>query len=417
MSLKDLFDMEAKEDKDCDEKEVVKSVFKPIKEYMAKKKEIELEEDKKIDDDDEFNDPEKYYQEEGFDFCRKQVFLTFPQTKLTIEDLKWWFEGISNGKSHYPKIKEACYALEHHKDKNLHWHIYIGFSKKVHTKNFRYFDAVSQDRKIQEHPHIKKVYNKYGLIDYMSKEEYKIYCTNLDLEKYKAAVMGKKKYDYFYDKIMKDEMTVLQVVDERPSLFPNIRKLMDAKVAYDSLKKAAKTTGKFTQDFHGVKKRHWWIYGISDSGKTFFRKNKWTDYYKDDSFQISYDNNFYAYGNQRILWMDEFDGQYQIPYINRLCDGEAKVRVKFGEAEINPDPFIVICSNYHPYEIWKANIEYGHQSLDPILNRFRIMFIWKDSDGNRWIYEENEKYHHLYEHSSWLKDIKGIDVNSLIDLH
>lgn len=418
MSLKSLFDLEAKEDKEFDEKEIVTSVFKPIKDYMAKKKEIELEEDAKEELDD-FSNPEKYYQEKDFDFCRKQAFLTFPQTKLKIDDLKWWFEGTSNGKSHYPKIKEACYALEHHKDGNLHWHVYLGFSKKVHTKNFRYFDAVSEDRKVQEHPHIQKVYNKYGLIEYMSKEDYEIHTTNLDLEKYKAAVMGKKKYDYFYEKIMKDEMTVDQVVDERPGLFPNIRKLMDAKVCYDSLKKAAKTDCKFTQDFNGLKKRHWWIYGLSDCGKTYFLKHKWLDVYKNDCFQISYDNNLYGYVNQRILWMDEFDGQYNMQFINSLCDGGKKFRVKYSEAIVHEEPLVIICSNHRPDCIYVKEVEKDHNIINTIYNRFRIMYMhwFQDKDGSRKIYEEKDlkpliNYPMLLE-----KEYKGIDVNALIDLH
>jgi hypothetical protein len=384
---------------------------------MAKKKEIELKEDDKDDDIDDFNDPEKYYQEENFDFCRKQVFLTFPQTKLTIDDLKWWFEGSSNGKSHYPKIKEACYTCEHHKDKNLHWHVYIGFSKKIHTKNFNYFDCCSEDRKTIEHPHIKRVYNKYGLIDYMTKENFKIYTTNLDLDKYKAAVLGKKKYDYFYEKIMKNEMTVKEVVDQRPGLFPNIRKLMDAKVAYDSLKDSETKKDKYTMDYNGLKKRHWWIYGISDSGKTYFLKNKWTKYYPSDSFQVSYDNNFYGYVTQRILWFDEFEGQYNIHFLNRLCDGEAKVRVKYGEAKINADPLVIVCSNYHPYDVYRVYIENQGKSYESLKNRFRIMYIWKDNDEKRWMYEENDKYSHLIDKPGWLKEIKGIDVNRLIELH
>lgn len=55
------------------------------------------------------------------------------------------------------------------------------------------------------------------------------------------------------------------------------------------------------------KKRHFWIYGPPNSGKTTY-KNKNLG----NAFEIPKNNDFYGYAGEKVMWIDEFKGQLTI---------------------------------------------------------------------------------------------------------
>lgn len=94
------------------------------------------------------------------------------------------------------------------------------------------------------------------------------------------------------------------------------------------------------------KKRHLWIYGPSNTGKTTCLRNKMREKGEDNFFQIPTNNDWVGYNNQYYLYFDEFKGQLTCQQLNRLCDGGAKMNVKGGTVQIRYDCQVIILSNY-----------------------------------------------------------------------
>src|SRR5690606_28538484 len=85
------------------------------------------------------------------------------------------------------------------------------------------------------------------------------------------------------------------------------------------------------------KKRHIWIFGASNSGKTkYVQKLKRRD--PKNWYKLPKNNDFKGYKKERYLWIDEFVGtKFNIETLNEICDGEFQVNTKYGSKVFRED--------------------------------------------------------------------------------
>jgi hypothetical protein len=115
------------------------------------------------------------------------------------------------------------------------------------------------------------------------------------------------------------------------------------------------------------KKRHLWIYGPSNTGKTTCLRNQMREKGEENFFQIPTNNDWVGYSNQYYLYFDEFKGQLTCQQLNRLCDGGAKMNVKGGTVQIRYDCQVIILSNYSIADCFP---KVDQVVIDSLKNRF-----------------------------------------------
>lgn len=115
------------------------------------------------------------------------------------------------------------------------------------------------------------------------------------------------------------------------------------------------------------KKRHLWVFGPSNTGKTTHLRNRMQEKGEENFFQIPTNNDWIGYDDQYYLYLDEFKGQLTIQQLNRICDGGAKVNVKGGTVQLRYDVQVIILSNYSISECYHKADKVLLESLD---NRF-----------------------------------------------
>lgn len=94
-----------------------------------------------------------------------------------------------------------------------------------------------------------------------------------------------------------------------------------------------------------TKKRHIWLYGPSNAGKSYWYRQNYTFR---DTYKVPYSQptNWANYKGEKYLLLDEFKGQYTIQEINLMTEG-TQWNVKGGEITVIPEQVIII-SNYPP---------------------------------------------------------------------
>ena len=94
------------------------------------------------------------------------------------------------------------------------------------------------------------------------------------------------------------------------------------------------------------KRRHLWIWGSSNTGKTTLLRNQMKEKGYDNFFQIPSNNDWVGYNDQYYLYFDEYKGQLTIQELNKICDGGAKMNVKGGSVMLRYDVQVIILSNF-----------------------------------------------------------------------
>ncbi|QCO93527.1 replication-associated protein [Gopherus associated circular DNA virus 8] len=112
------------------------------------------------------------------------------------------------------------------------------------------------------------------------------------------------------------------------------------------------------------KKRHHWIYGGSNTGKTTYLRKKMQE---GSWFQIPTNNDWIGYDNEENLWIDEFKGQLTVQQLNSMCDGGAKMNVKGSTTMLSWTPTVWVCSNYSIDDCYK---KCDSELLSTLKNRF-----------------------------------------------
>lgn len=107
----------------------------------------------------------------SFRFNAQKVFLTYSQTKKNMHP-QWVLTQIKLK----AEVEEYLISQERHEDGGYHIHAYFKFTKKLDTKNSRFFDV--QYYRKGYHPNVQKPKSRYKLFRYIKKD--KEYITNLD---------------------------------------------------------------------------------------------------------------------------------------------------------------------------------------------------------------------------------------------
>lgn len=130
------------------------------------------------------------------------------------------------------------------------------------------------------------------------------------------------------------------------------------------------------------KKRHLWMYGCSNTGKTE-RLRKWIkNMGEENCFQMPYNGDWVGYSDQKYLYCDEFNGQINPQDLNRICDGGAKVNVKGSTVELRYDVEVVVVSNFVP-KVAMDKYKLDEVTEQAILNRFHLQRLEYDPDYDK----------------------------------
>jgi hypothetical protein len=185
--------------------------------------------------------------------------------------------------------------------------------------------------------------------------KYKDYIANFDVKKALSKKGKMKKED-----LLKD---VEEVLDEGIITPMQVANFYRNQCVYKMLLNKKKKI----PDVMPEKKRHLWIFGPSNTGKTTCLRQQMQEKGEENFFQIPTNNDWIGYDDQYYLYLDEYKGQLTIQQLNRICDGGAKVNVKGGTVQLRYDVQVIILSNYSIAECYhKAD----RVLLDSLDNRF-----------------------------------------------
>lgn len=279
--------------------------------------------------------------------ANKGWFLTYPQCPIPKElALKYLDERF--------EIQEYVIAEEKHKSGDPHLHAFIKLKKK---KRFNPTMWDLTDLGKVYHGHYEPAKSFKCVVRYCTKEG--DYISNFDVKK----ALSKK------GKLTKEDLLVDDVdklLDEGKITPMQVANWYRNSCVYKMLQKK-----KMPEELP-EKKRHLWIYGPSNTGKTTCLRNQMREKGEENFFQIPTNNDWVGYNNQYYLYFDEFKGQLTCQQLNRLCDGGAKMNVKGGTVQIRYDCQVIILSNY--------SIQDCFPKVDPVvIESLRNRFIEQNS--------------------------------------
>lgn len=268
-------------------------------------------------------------------------FLTYPQCQMSKEVL------LKNLDERFPReIKEYVICLEKHQDGNPHLHAYIKFipKKRIRSNSFD-FEGY--------HGHYEAAKSWKAVCQYVIK--YKDYISNFDVKK-----ALQKKGKMTKEDLLKD---VDEVLDEGIITPMQVANFYRNQCVYKMLlNKKKKMPVEILE-----KKRHLWIWGSSNTGKTTLLRRQMMEKGEENFFQIPINDDWIGYDDQYYLYLDEFKGQIKAQKLNRLCDGGAKMNVKGGSVQIRYDCQVIIVSNFSIRECYAKEDE---RVLVALENRF-----------------------------------------------
>nr|WQA30169.1 MAG: rep protein [Cressdnaviricota sp.] len=225
-------------------------------------------------------------------------------------------------------MKEYIVAEEKHKDGTPHLHAYIVLNKKARFKANR-FDI--SDLGKTYHGNYQKVKIREKCIDYVVKKGN--YISSFNVESVKLHKAKLKPEDYLKDP--------LELLNDGKVGFFQLSNFLKNQDTYKMLLNRKTTRPPNPPE----KKRHQWIYGLSNTGKTEMLWRK-MDEIDGGWFQIPTNNDWKGYNGEKNLYLDEYKGQLTLQELNRICDGGAKVNTKGGSTQLAWDVTVWIVSNY-----------------------------------------------------------------------
>lgn len=281
-----------------------------------------------------------------FEINNEKFFLTYSQCSLTPEEVK---QGLPLPEN----IRGYVIGQERHEDLGLHIHAVVWYSERVRSTDPRYFDIMGF------HPNIKTLKTKGDLqrtAKYASKDG--IFIQEGDLLK-------KSREEIFEALVQAGEVTA-QYVRENPSVlslnFQSIR-------GWLSLLGGPSLVNQKSNSL--PKKRHMYLYGSSNTGKSTWLYAFLKKFQKTASIPLNNDW-FQCNKETEVLYSDEYKGHLSIQQLNLICDGCTTLNTK-GSSTVILQPLVVIVSNF--------DICTNYPSIDQdLLNTFHNRFIVFKSD-------------------------------------
>lgn len=276
-----------------------------------------------------------------FNFNQKNVLLTYSQCPVSKEEILSHLQALH-------EVGSYTISQEKHGDGNFHIHALITFATKLHTRSERYFDLGVW------HPNIKPLKTKRDVVQaraYVIKDGE--YITNVQEVLGKRAILAKAILD-------EGKITKKLIVQNPEIIFLN----------YSSISQwlaIVRSERSEIPQIETQKKRHIWLTGVSNSGKTYWLRN----YLSLCSFpQEIPTNNDYGHIDRDVdcLYHDEYKGALTVQQLNKLCDGYTRLNTKGSSTWIS-NPTVVIVSNFTIRDCY-SKIE--DVLIDSLLNRFQI---------------------------------------------
>ena len=285
----------------------------------------------------------------------KTWFITYPQCPVPKEVVLKHLEKLG--------LKEYIICEEEHADGGPHLHAYIVLKNRSSWSKSM-FDF--KDLEKEWHGNYQKVYNVDKCREYVIKDGN--YISNIDVEAPKKHKSKLTKEDY-----LKDPCDLLE---EGKISFMQVANFLKNQDCYKMLlQRKTKLPEVFPE-----KKRHWWIWGNSNTGKTTYLRQMMRE--KDGGwFQIPTNNDWKGYNGEKNLYLDEYKGQLTLQELNRVCDGGAKVNTKGGTTQLAYDVIVWICSNY---SIGGCYNKLEECMLECLYNRFQVKEM---------VYESKDFFH------------------------
>jgi len=288
----------------------------------------------------------------SFRIDAKGWFLTYPKCTLSKEEA---WELLKQKKI---TIRRGCIGQEEHKDGTPHLHVYVELSSVKSVKNAHFWDLEAF------HGNYQAAKSFLAVSEYVMKGG-NILKINMEPQE---EVESRKRHKRVLGKELIDGKELISVVEENTQLLFGYCQLKKDVEQYRmdkalSLKRSRESNMSFSTD----KKRHIWLYGPSNSGKTTKLKQIIAAEGEDNCFQLPTNKDYVGYQGEMILFLDEFRGQLSVQELNRLCDGGAKMNVKGGSTIIHKYPQVIIVSNYRIDDVYH---EVNAFVLESLHNRF-----------------------------------------------
>nr|WAE42343.1 MAG: replication associated protein [Cressdnaviricota sp.] len=273
----------------------------------------------------------------NFKFNAKQVLLTYPKCPLTPDKV---LEGLQ------ARFEISTYTIssERHQDGTPHIHALLKFSKKVHTESHAHFDLGFYHCNIKG---LKTVGDFNRTHEYVIKDG--VYITTFKQASSNSVALA--------NAILEAGSLTRQLILDNPTLiFKN----------YSSIKSwLAVVSPQKVKAVIYQKRRHLWITGPSNIGKSYYLNAFISCFYNPQ--EIPFNNDFsHVDPSCDLLYADEYSGQLTVQQINRLCDGNTRLNTK-GSSTCIAYPLVVICSNFTIRSCYR-NI--SDDIYDTLLNRF-----------------------------------------------
>lgn len=291
----------------------------------------------------------------------KGWFLTYPQCpmkkEVVLECLK---ERLTT--KYGLGVVEYVICEENHENGDPHIHAFIKVDKRIRFTKDR-FDL--DDLGATYHGNYQIAKSWRAVAQYVTKDGN--YISNIDLK----AAKNKQAKKIGVAELERDALELLEEGVISGFQLTNFIKNQNTYKLLKNKRKAAQNI-----DLNIEKKRHIWMYGESNSGKTYRLK---TEILKDPEnwFQIPTNNDWIGYNGEKYLYLDEFKGQLSIQELNRICDGGTKVNVKGGTTVLASDVVVYIVSNYNIKDCFKKVEE---PILETLYNRFNEKYCQKSGD-------------------------------------
>lgn len=129
--------------------------------------------------------------------------------------------------------------------------------------------------------------------------------------------------------------------------------------------------------------RHMWLWGPSGSGKSRKAREIFKERFPDVAFYNKLQNKWWDHynGNDRPVLIDDLEyenGRALVAYLKLWLDFYVfKVEYKGGAKDIRP-PFLIITSNFHPWDIFGDKPE---QWFEPIMRRLDVVYVAKEGEA------------------------------------
>lgn len=271
-----------------------------------------------------------------FEINAKKFLLTYAKCTLSKEEV---LETLSQDRP----VRFYIIALESHQDGSPHIHACMHFEDRVHSTNARVFDIKGFHCNV-ELLKFQRDFNKAA--EYCRKD--KDFITNIEAKISKRAMLAQAVIEHgrIDGQLLLAHPELLFVPFNSISQWMGLIRKPKTALAYPT-----------------TKKRHRWLYGVSNTGKTTrFR----TEVAGKNICEIPTNNDYKCNEDTEILWIDEYKGALTIQQLNKLCDGNTQLNTKGGSTWIL-FPMVYVISNFSISECYKNST---NDMLDTLFNRF-----------------------------------------------